>query len=159
MAKFDLQDGDYAANGARIALIASRFNQHIVSALLDGAYEALLANGVAETNITLIRVPGAFELPFAAQRAALTGTVDAVVCIGAVVRGGTPHFEFVAGECARGLMNVSINNDLPVIFGVITTDTEQQALDRCGGSEGNKGEEAALAALESLNAVQQLKRS
>lgn len=153
MARFDLTDGDYAANGARVAIIASRFNQHVVGPLVEGAHDALAEHGVQPTDVTLIRVPGAFELPLAAQRVARSGTVDAVVCLGAVVRGGTPHFEFVSGECARGLMNAALATDVPVIFGVLTTDTEEQAMDRAGGKEGNKGAEAALAALETLNAL------
>ena len=153
MAKFDLNDGDYQANGARVAIAAARFNQHIVGPLLEGAYQCLLEHSVREVDIKVIRVPGAFELPLAAQALARGGACDAVICLGAVVRGGTPHFEFVSGECARGVMDVSISEALPVIFGVLTTDTDQQALDRAGGSEGNKGAEAALAALETLNAL------
>ena len=153
MAKFDLGDGDYQAKGARIAIAASRFNQHIVGPLLEGAYEALVENGVSEHTIEVVRVPGAFELPVTAMRLAQSGRFDAVVCLGAVVRGDTPHFEFVSGECARGLMEAGLMTGKPVIFGVLTTNTEQQALDRAGGSEGNKGAEAALAALETLNAL------
>ncbi|MGB0751724.1 MAG: 6,7-dimethyl-8-ribityllumazine synthase, partial [Gammaproteobacteria bacterium] len=132
---------------------ASRFNQHIVGPLLEGAYEALVENGVSEHTIEVVRVPGAFELPVTAMRLAQSGRFDAVVCLGAVVRGDTPHFEFVSGECARGLMEAGLMTGKPVIFGVLTTNTEQQALDRAGGSEGNKGAEAALAALETLNAL------
>ena len=153
MAKFDLGDGDYHANGARIAIAASRFNQHIVGPLLEGAYETLIKNGVSEHTVEVVRVPGAFELPVTAMRLAQSGRFDAVVCLGAVVRGDTPHFEFVSGECARGLMEVGLMTGKPVIFGVLTTNTEQQALDRAGGSEGNKGAEAAEAALETLNAL------
>jgi 6,7-dimethyl-8-ribityllumazine synthase len=153
MAKFDLDEGNYAAAGARIGIAASRFNQHLVGKLLEGAYTTLQAHGVAEADIHLVRVPGAFELPITAMRLAMRGDIDAVICIGAVVRGDTPHFEFVAGECTRGLQQVALQTNIPVIFGVITTNTEQQALDRCGGSEGNKGAEAALAALEIRNTL------
>jgi 6,7-dimethyl-8-ribityllumazine synthase len=153
MAKFDLGDGNYEADGARIGIAASRFNQHLVSKLLDGAVNVLTEHGVAVEDIEVVRVPGAYELPLAAKRLANIADVDAVIALGAVVRGDTPHFEFVAGECARALQNVALDTDVPVIFGVITTNTEQQALDRCGGSEGNKGAEAALAALETVNAL------
>jgi 6,7-dimethyl-8-ribityllumazine synthase len=158
MAKYDLEAGDYAANGARIAVAASRFNRHIVEPLLEGAMDALLDNGVKASDIRLVRVPGAFELPFAARRLAASKQFDAVVCLGAVVRGDTPHFEHVAGECARGLQQVAIDQNLPVIFGVLTTNTEEQATARAGGSEGNKGAEAATAALETLNAVRDFPR-
>ena len=153
MAKFDLDKGNYNATGARIAIAASRFNQHLVSKLLEGAYDTLLEHGATPEDITVVRVPGAYELPIAAMRLAMRGDVDAIICIGAIVRGDTPHFEFVAGACASGLQQVAIKTDVPVIFGVITTNTEQQALDRCGGSEGNKGAEAALAALEMRNVL------
>ena len=159
MAKYDLSNGSYAGPGARVGIAASRFNQHLVSKLLEGAFGALKANGVDDNNVQLVRVAGAFELPLAAQRLAQDGNVDAVICLGAVVRGDTPHFEFVAGECARGLLQVSLSENLPVIFGVITTNTEEQAEARCGGSEGNKGAEAAMAALESLNALAEIKHS
>ena len=159
MAKYDLGDGNYTVSGARIGIAASRFNQHLVGKLLEGAVEALSANGVDDEAIQLVRVAGAFELPLAAQRLARDGNVDAVICLGAVVRGDTPHFEFVAGECARGLQQVALSENLPVIFGVITTNTEAQAEARCGGSEGNKGAEAALAALESLGALADIKHS
>ncbi|MEM7404456.1 MAG: 6,7-dimethyl-8-ribityllumazine synthase [Pseudomonadota bacterium] len=158
MAKYDLDDGDYNGSGARIGIAASRFNQHLVSKLLDGALETLTRHGVAEDDIDMVRVPGAFELPVAALQLAKRGDVDAVICIGAVVRGDTPHFEFVAGECARGLQDAALATEVPVIFGVITTNTEQQALDRCGGREGNKGAEAAMAALEMRNALQSISR-
>lgn len=159
MAKYDLGDGYYAAPGARIGIAASRFNQHLVGKLLEGAVEALHTNGIPDADIQLVRVAGAFELPLAAQRLARDGNVDAVICLGAVVRGDTPHFEFVAGECARGLQQVALSENVPVIFGVITTNTEAQAQARCGGSEGNKGAEAALAALESLHALDLIKHS
>ena len=153
MAKFDLGDGDYQANGARIAIAASRFNQHIVGPLLEGAYEALVENGVSEHTIEVVRVPGAFELPVTAVRLAQSGRFDAVVCLGAVVRGDTPHFEFVSGECARGLMEAGLMTGKPVIFGVLTTNTEQQALDRPGGSEGNKGAVECYEAIESFRSA------
>lgn len=153
MARFDLEQGDRAANGARIAIAAARFNQHIVAPLLEAATRTLVAHGVDADAMRVVRVPGAFELPLAAQRLARTRQYDAIICLGAVVRGDTPHFEFVSGECARGLMRVALDHDLPVLFGVLTTDTEAQALARCGGAAGNKGEEAALAALETLNAL------
>ena len=159
MAKYDLEAADYAANGARIAIAAARFNRHIVEPLLESALSALEEHGVDGSSIRVVRVPGAFELPLAAKRLATSGEFDAIVCLGAVVRGGTPHFEYVAGECARGLQQVALEQDLPVIFGVLTTDTNKQATDRAGGKEGNKGAQAALAALETLNALGDLPRS
>lgn len=139
--------------GARIALVASRFNRFIVDQLVDGARDALRREGVAEEQQYLAWVPGAFELPLLADRLARTGRFDAVIALGAVIRGGTPHFEYVAGECARGLARVALDRGLPVAFGVLTTDTIEQALERAGTGEGNKGFDAAIAALETLAAL------
>ena len=132
----------------RIALVASRFNHFIVDQLVEGAKDALARNGVAEEGCVLAWVPGAFELPLAADRLARSGDFDAVVALGAVIRGGTPHFDYVAGECARGLTRVALDRGLPVVFGVLTTDTLEQALERAGRGEGNKGFDAAVTALQ-----------
>lgn len=147
--------GEYSApghevdgTGMRVALVVARFNEDITTALLDGARRALAGRGVADADVELAWVPGAFELPVVAKRFAESGAVDAVVCLGAVIRGDTPHFDYVAGEAARGLQQAALATLVPVVFGVLTTDTRQQALDRVGGSEGHKGEEAALTALE-----------
>lgn len=134
--------------GGRYAVVASRFNAAIVDRLLDAALATLERHGVGRDHVTAMRVPGAFELPQAARRLADSGRFDAVIALGAVVRGGTPHFDYVCRACAHGLMQVSIEADCAVVFGVLTTDDQTQARDRAGGAHGNKGEEAALAALE-----------
>lgn len=142
---------------ARIGIAAARFNDKIVSALMDGCIGRLGDLGIDKSRYELIRVPGAFELPLAARALARTGRFAAVICLGAVVRGDTPHFEYVAGECARGVSKVSLSENLPVIFGVLTTNTEQQAWDRCGGKHGHAGRRAAEAALEMIAVLAQLK--
>lgn len=134
--------------GLRIGVALARFNQAVTEQLLAGALDALARHGVAEDAIDVATVPGAFELPICAQRLVATGRYDAIVCLGAVVRGETPHFDFVAGEAARGIAEVSRRGDVPVAFGVLTTDTIEQALARAGGDRGNKGYEAAVTALE-----------
>ena len=133
---------------ARFALVAARFNEHLVNGLIDGCRGRLLELGVEEGHLTLHRVPGAFELPTAAKWLAESAHFAAVICLGAVVRGDTPHFDFVAGECARGCQSVSLSTGVPIIFGVLTTNTEQQALDRLGGPHGHAGISAADAAVE-----------
>lgn len=140
-----------------IALVASEFNHFIVQQLVDGAYDALSRNGVAQKNISLVWVPGAFELPLAADVLASTGNHDAVVALGAVIRGGTPHFDYVAGECSRGLAAVGLKYSLPVIFGVLTTDTVDQALERAGSGAGNKGFDTAVAALQMIALMDRLR--
>ncbi len=134
----------------RIAIVASEFNHFIVQQLVDGAFDALGRNGVAEKNISLAWVPGAFELPLAADMLAAKDQYDAIVTLGAVIRGGTPHFDYVAGECARGVAEVGLKRGLPVIFGVLTTDNVEQALERAGSGEGNKGFDTAVAALQMI---------
>ncbi len=155
--------GEYAApgdtvdgTGMRIGLVVARFNEPITGALLEGAQRALRAQGVGADDVELAWVPGAFELPVVAKRLAHSGAVDAVVCLGAVIRGDTPHFDYVAGEAARGLQQAALDTGVPVVFGVLTTDTEQQARDRVGGCEGHKGEEAALTALEMVALLRRL---
>lgn len=135
-------------SGLRIAIISARWNEFVGSRLLKGARSALTGCGVADSDITTVEVPGAFELPFAAKRMAETGDYDAIVCLGTVIRGETPHFDFVAGEAARGIMQVGLDTGIPVTFGVITADNDEQAIDRAGGRKGNKGTEAAEAAVE-----------
>jgi 6,7-dimethyl-8-ribityllumazine synthase len=155
--------GDYTApideidgKGMRVAIVVARFNQHITGELLVGARRALLNAGVAGEDVTVAWVPGAFELPLVAKHLASSGWCDSVVCLGAVIRGDTPHFEYVAGEAARGLQEVALATGIPVVFGVLTTDTLQQALDRVGGKEGHKGEEAAHTALEMIELLRRL---
>jgi 6,7-dimethyl-8-ribityllumazine synthase len=155
--------GEYAAPaasvdgaGMRIAIVVARFNETITSALLEGAQRALAARGVADDDVTVAWVPGAFELPLVAKHLATSGRCDAVVCLGAVIRGDTPHFDYVAGEAARGLQEAALATGVPIVFGVLTTDTRQQALDRIGGCEGHKGEEAADTALEMVELLRRL---
>ena len=133
-----------------IAIVAAEFNHFIVQQLVDGAFDALKRNGVSEANITLAWVPGAFELPLAADVLAGSGRHDAVIALGAVIRGGTPHFDYVAGECSRGIAQVGLKHGLPVIFGVLTTDDVDQALERAGSGAGNKGFDTAVAALQMI---------
>ena len=139
--------------GARVAVVAARFNARIVDELLAGCLRGLEALGLPDDRIETHRVPGAFELPVAAKVLARTGKFSAVICLGCVVRGDTPHFDYVAGEAARGIQQVAIDEALPVIFGVLTTNTEQQALDRIGGTHGHAGERAAEAAVEMVAMV------
>jgi 6,7-dimethyl-8-ribityllumazine synthase len=142
----------------RVGVILARFNQSVTDQLLAGALEALTKHGVADDAIDVATVPGAFELPLGAQRLASTGRYDALICLGAVIRGETPHFDFVAGEAARGIADVSRRHDLPVAFGVLTTDTIEQALARAGGDRGNKGYEAAVTALEMVQVLRIVQR-
>lgn len=135
----------------KIAIVASEFNHFIVQQLVDGALDALKRNGVDSDAITLAWVPGAFELPLGADVLAKSGQHDAVIALGAVVRGGTPHFDYVAGECARGIAEAGLKHRLPVIFGVLTTDTVDQALERAGAGAGNKGFDTAVAALHMIS--------
>jgi len=144
--------------GLRVGIAVARFNQAVTDQLLAGALEALREHGVADDAVDVASVPGAFELPLAAQRLAMTGRYDALVCLGAVVRGETPHFEFVANEAAAGVGEVARRFDLPVAFGVLTTDTMDQALARAGGAAGNKGYEAAVTALEMVQVLRVVQR-
>ncbi|TQV74087.1 6,7-dimethyl-8-ribityllumazine synthase [Aliikangiella marina] len=149
-------EGNMIGNGAKYALLVARFNSFVVESLVDGAVDALKRHGVKESDIEIIRVPGAYEMPIAAQRVAATEKYDAIVALGAVIRGGTPHFEYVAGECVKGLSQVSLNQNLPIAFGVLTVDSIEQAIERAGTKAGNKGAEAALSALEMVNLFNQI---
>jgi 6,7-dimethyl-8-ribityllumazine synthase len=146
--------GDSAADGARVAVVAARFNSFVVDKLVSGALDTLREQGVADEDITLVRAPGAFELPLVVQSLLEDEDYDAVIALGAVIRGETPHFDFVAGECARGLSQVALETGIPVAFGVLTCDTAEQALERAGGKAGNKGVDAAMTALEMANLLQ-----
>lgn len=137
-------------------IVAARFNEEVVSALVEGARAALLRHGVAESAIVLVQVPGAFEVPLAAQRAAQSGRFDGIVALATVVRGGTPHFDYVSAESIGGLGRVALDCSIPIGNGILTVDTMQQAVDRAGGSEGNKGEEAALAAIDMVHVLRDL---
>ena len=142
--------------GASFCIVAARFNGEIVAALTRGARAALLRHGVAESAIQVVSVPGAFEVPLAAQQVARTGRFDGIIALAAVVRGGTPHFDYVSSQSIGGLGRVSLDCSIPIGNGILTVDTMQQAVDRAGGSEGNKGEEAALAALEMVHLLRDL---
>ncbi len=142
--------------GARFALVAGRFNEFITGKLVDGAKDALLRHGADEKNVTLAWVPGSFEMPLVAKRLAESGKYDAVVCLGAVIRGATSHFEYIAAECAKGVAQASLSSGRPVIFGVITADTIEQAVERAGTKSGNKGFAAACAAIEMANLLEQI---
>ncbi len=144
-------EGSFAGEHLKVAIVASRFNEAIVERLVDGALDCLKRHDVPDEYVTVTWVPGAFELPQAANRLARSGEFDAIVCVGAVIRGDTPHFDYVAGEAARGVGDVALATGIPVAFGVLTTDSVEQADDRAGGKMGNKGFEAALAALEMAN--------
>ncbi len=136
------------ASGLRFALVASRTNADVVERLLAGALECLRGHGAADESVEVVRVPGAFEIPLAAKWAADARRFDAIVALGAVIRGGTPHFEYICAETARGVSSVALATGVPVLFGVLTTNTREEALERAGGARGNKGAEAALAAIE-----------
>lgn len=144
-------EGDFDARDLRVAVVVSRFNETISRRLLDGAIDSLLRHGASDDNLSVTWVPGAYELPLAADAIASSGTVDAVVCLGAVIRGETAHFEYVAGGAARGIAEVMLRTGVPVTFGVLTTESTGQAEDRAGGKMGNKGAEAATAAIEMAN--------
>ncbi|MEL4341886.1 6,7-dimethyl-8-ribityllumazine synthase [Shewanella xiamenensis] len=151
--------GNIEAKNAKVAIVISRFNSFLVESLLEGALDTLKRFGqVCDENITVVRVPGAVELPLAARRVAASGKFDGIIALGAVIRGGTPHFDFVAGECNKGLAQIALEFDLPVAFGVLTTDTIEQAIERSGTKAGNKGGEAALSLLEMVNVLQQLEQ-
>ena len=149
-------NGDLVARDLRFAIVAARFNDLIVDSLIRGAVDALLRHGASEKQIELIRVPGAFDLPFVVKRVASSKRYDAVVALGAVIRGATPHFEHVAGQCAAGLARAADETGVPVAFGVLTTDTIEQAIERAGTKAGNKGADAALCALELANLLRRL---
>lgn len=144
-------EGNLIASGIKVGIIASRFNELIVSKLVGGAMDGLIRHGALTEDITLAWVPGAYEIPLAARRMARSGKYDAVICLGAVIRGSTPHFDFVASEVSKGVASVSLETDLPIVFGVLTTDNIEQALERAGVKSGNKGFDAAVTAIEMVN--------
>ena len=148
--------GQLSVDGQRFAIVVSRFNEFITSKLLSGAIDALKRHGCADESITVVHVPGAFELPFMAKKLAESGLYDAVICLGCVIRGQTPHFEYVAGQAARGIAEVGLATGVPTTFGVITADTLEQAVERAGAKAGNKGVDAALSAIELVNLLRQL---
>ena len=149
-------EGNYNNASARYVIAMARFNSFIVDRLLEGALDVLKKHGVMDKDITIIKVPGAFELPLAVKRVMAGEDCDAVIALGAVIRGGTPHFEYVAGECVKGLSQVSLDSNKPVAFGVLTVDTIEQAIERAGTKAGNKGAEAAITAIEMVSLFRQL---
>ncbi|ALZ86348.1 MULTISPECIES: 6,7-dimethyl-8-ribityllumazine synthase [Pseudomonadaceae] len=149
-------EGTFIAPQGRFALVVGRFNSFVVESLLQGAIDALVRHGIKPDDLTIIRVPGAFEIPLAVQKIAQRDEFDAIIALGAVIRGGTPHFEYVAGECTKGLAQVSMEFGVPVSFGVLTVDSIEQAIERSGTKAGNKGAEAALSALEMVSLLAQL---
>jgi 6,7-dimethyl-8-ribityllumazine synthase len=159
MAQLKTHEGNLNASGKRFALIVSRYNEFFASRLLDGAEDCLIRHGAAAKDIEVFRVPGSFELPLVAKKVAEMGKFQAIVCLGAVLRGQTPHFDFVASEAAKGVARVGLDTEVPVIFGVITTETVEQAVDRSGARAGNRGAEAAMAAIEMANLLGDLSGS
>ncbi len=147
----EIIEGNLQAKGFRFGLIVSRFNSFICDRLLEGAIDTLVRHGADEKQLTVVRVPGAFEIPLAAKKMATSDNYDAVICLGAVIRGGTPHFEYVSSEVTKGVASVSLDSGLPVAFGVLTTDSVEQAIERAGTKSGNKGVEAAMSAIEMVN--------
>lgn len=149
-------EGELLARDLRFAIVAARFNDFVVEPLIRGALDALRRHGVADKQIDIVRVPGAFDIPIVARKLALAHRYEALVALGCVIRGQTPHFDYVAGECAGGIARVALESGVPIAFGVLTTDTAEQAVDRAGGKAGNKGADAALVALEMANLLRRL---
>ena len=149
-------EGNLIAESSSYAIVVGRWNAFVVESLLAGALDCLKRHGVDEKNITIIRAPGAFEIPLVVKKVAQQKKHDAIIALGAVIRGGTPHFEYVAGECVKGIAQVSLDDGIPVSFGVLTVDSIEQAIERSGTKAGNKGEEAASSAIEMVNLLKQL---
>jgi 6,7-dimethyl-8-ribityllumazine synthase len=149
-------EGQLLAEGFRFGIIVSRFNDFISSRLVDGAMDALLRHGANEEQVSIIKVPGAFEIPLTAKKLAESGRYDAVICLGAVIRGSTPHFDYVAAEVSKGIAYVSLESRVPVTFGVLTTDNLEQAIERAGSKSGNKGYDGAMTAIEMVNLFKEL---
>lgn len=152
----DVIEGSLQASGLRFALVVARFNDFVAQRLLEGARDALIRTGASDKDITVVKVPGSFEAPMIAGRLAGSGQYDAIICVGAVVRGETPHFEYVASEAAKGIAQVAMQSGVPVAFGIVTADSMEQAIDRAGGKSGNKGFDAAMTAIEMANLVKKL---
>ncbi|OGQ87568.1 MAG: 6,7-dimethyl-8-ribityllumazine synthase [Deltaproteobacteria bacterium RIFOXYD12_FULL_56_24] len=149
-------EGKLQAEGKKFGIVIARFNSFIAERLLEGALDTLLRSGVKDNEIEVARVPGAFEIPLVAQKMVKSGRYDAVICLGAVIRGATPHFDFVANEAAKGIAQASMESGVPIIFGVLTTDSIEQAIERAGSKAGNKGSECAATAIEMVNLLPQL---
>ncbi len=149
-------EGQFTAAGKKFAIVASRWNEFFSERLVEGAIDSLVRHGAADDDITVVRCPGAFELPQAARKVAETGKYDAVICLGVLIRGSTPHFDYISGEATRGIGAVATATGLPVAYGLLTCDTLEQAIERCGSKAGNKGGEAALAAIEMASLYERL---
>jgi 6,7-dimethyl-8-ribityllumazine synthase len=149
-------EGKLNAEGLKVGIIVGRFNSFIGERLLEGALDALVRHGADDSQITVARVPGAFEIPLAAQKMAQSGKYDALICLGAVIRGSTPHFDYVASEVSKGIAHVSLQTGVPVAFGVLTTDTIEQAIERAGTKAGNKGFDAAMTVIETVNLFKEI---
>lgn len=149
-------EGELQVRDLRLACVAARFNDFVVEPLVRGALDVLKRHGVADKQIEIVRVPGAFEIPIVIRKLALSKRYDALIALGAVIRGQTPHFDYVAGECASGLARIALESGVPIAFGVLTTDTVEQAMDRAGGKAGNKGADAAMTAIEMVNLLRRL---
>ena len=156
MDKIKTIEGELVVKGARFGIAVARFNSFIVESLLEGAVDTLKRHGADGKDIEIIRVPGAFELPLAVQKMSAKGNYDAIIALGAVIRGGTPHFDYVAGECVKGIAQVMMQDSIPVAFGVLTVDTIEQAIERAGTKAGNKGVEATLSVIEMVNLLKQI---
>ena len=156
MDKITTTEGDLNARDTRFTIVATRFNDFIVESLIKGAVSCLRRHGAADSNLEIIRVPGAYEMPLAVEKVAAARRADGIIALGAVIRGATPHFDYVAGECTRGVAAVSREHGVPIGIGVLTTDTIEQAIERAGTKAGNKGEEAALAVIEMINLLRKL---
>jgi 6,7-dimethyl-8-ribityllumazine synthase len=156
MSSINTISGDFNSQAARFAVVAGRFNSFIVDHLVNGAVDTLLRHGVQDKGIDVVHAPGAFEIPLVAQRLAISKQYDAIIAVGCVIRGATPHFEYVAGECAKGIAAVALKFDIPVALGVLTVDSIEQAVERAGTKAGNKGAEAALSALEMVSLLKRL---
>ncbi len=156
MSTMTTYEGSLAGNDGNYALVVGRWNSFVVEHLVDGAIDTLRRHGIDDKQLTVVRVPGAFEIPLVCQRLATKGGYDAIIALGAVIRGGTPHFEHVAGECTKGISQVSLEHGVPIAFGVLTVDSIEQAIERAGTKAGNKGAEAATSALEMVNLFKQI---
>jgi len=156
MSDIKILEGELQYSEGSFVIVSARFNSFIVDSLESGAIDALKRHGVAESNITVVKVPGAYEMPLAIQHLAQSDNYDAIIGLGAVIRGSTPHFDFVAGEASKGMATVSLDNNIPVINGVLTTNTIEQAIERAGTKAGNKGAEAAISALEMVNLLKKI---
>jgi len=156
MSQIKTIEGDFQSVDGKYVIVVARFNSFVVESLLEGALDVMRRHGIADDSIEIVRVPGAFEMPITVKRVAQKKKPDAIIALGAVIRGGTPHFEYVAGECVKGISSVSLECDVPVSFGVLTVDTIEQAIERSGTKAGNKGAEAALSAMEMVSLLKNI---